>query len=140
MPRTPARPDADLRACRPLGGENDDAVPLATALRFDPATNAIASFANLATPRSLFALGRLADARILITGGIIGQTQSDIAETTETLALDATRREGPVMSNARWLHTATPLMDGRLLIVGASALIACRSDPPRSTSDLAPRW
>ncbi len=101
-----------------VGGENDDAIPLSTVLRFNPASNAITPFANLATPRSLFALGRLGDARILVAGGVKGQSQSDITDTTETLALDATRRNGPDMARARWLHTVTPLVDGRLLIVG----------------------
>lgn len=101
-----------------LGGEDDDAVPLNTVLRFDPASNAITPFANMATPRTRFALGRLADARILATGGVIGQSQSNITDTTETLARDGTRQDGPTMETARWLHTVTPLTDGRLLIVG----------------------
>jgi hypothetical protein len=101
-----------------IGGEDQDGVPLTSVIRFDPATGVIAPFANLATPRSLFALGRLADARVLLVGGVIGQTQSDVASTTETLALDSTRRDGPPMSRARWLHTVTTLSDGRLLIVG----------------------
>ena len=82
------------------------------------ATNLIAPFANLATARSLFALGRLADGRVLLVGGATGQPDSGIANTTETLALDGTRRDGPAMGQGRWLHTVTTLADGRVLIVG----------------------
>jgi len=101
-----------------LGGEDNDALPLTSVLRFNPATNEFGPFASLATPRSSFALGRLADARILITGGVTSQSQSDVTNTTETLSLAAARREGPVMTQARRMHTVTPLIDGRLLIVG----------------------
>ena len=99
-----------------IGGEDQDANPLTSVVRFDPASNVIAPFANLATPRSLFALGRLADARVLLVGGDTGR--DGISNTTETLALDGTRRDGPDMSQPRWLHTVTTLHDGRLLIVG----------------------
>jgi hypothetical protein len=101
-----------------IGGEDQDGIPLTSVIRFDPATGVIGPFANLATPRSLLALGRLADARVLLVGGVMGQSQGDVASTTETLALDSTRRDGPTMSRARWLHTVTTLSDGRLLIVG----------------------
>lgn len=101
-----------------VGGEDANAIPLASVLRFNPASNAITPFANLATPRSSFGLGRLGDERILVAGGVKGQSQIDLADTTETLAPDATRRNGPDLARARWLHTVTPLVDGRLLIVG----------------------
>ena len=101
-----------------IGGEDQDAVPLTSVLRFDPASGAIVPFANLATPRTLFALGRLADARVLLVGGVMGQTQSDITNTTETFAMDRTRRDGPAMNRSRRYHSVTTLFDGRLLIVG----------------------
>lgn len=101
-----------------IGGEDEDAMPLASVLRFDPASGAIAPFANLATARSVLALARLGDARVLVSGGVIRQSQSDITNTTETLALDGARRDGPEMNHARWFHTVTPLMDGRVLILG----------------------
>lgn len=101
-----------------IGGEDQDAVPLTSVLRFDPASGSIAPFAHLATPRTLFALGRLADARVLLVGGVMGQSQGDIANTTETFASDGARRDGPTMSRSRWLHTVTTLIDGRVLIVG----------------------
>lgn len=101
-----------------IGGEDGDATTLTSVVRFDPATGLLAPFASLATPRALLALGQLADARLLLVGGNTGQPDDDVTNTTETLAADATRRDGPVMSRARWLHTATPLVDGRLLILG----------------------
>ena len=101
-----------------IGGEDQDANSLTSVVRFDPATNLIAPFANLATARSLFALDRLADGRVLLVGGATGQPDSGIANTTETLALDGTRRDGPAMGQGRWLHTVTTLADGRVLIVG----------------------
>lgn len=101
-----------------VGGEDSDSVPLTSVLRFDPATGVIAPFANLATPRTFFGLGRLADARVLLVGGVMGQSQGDVANTTESFALDRTRRDGPAMRLSRWHHSVTPLVDGRLLIVG----------------------
>lgn len=101
-----------------IGGEDDQGIPLTSVLRFDPATNRITLFANLATARSFLELGRLADARIIVTGGVVGLSSGDVTNTTETLALDATRRDGPLMSRSRWHHTVTGLSDGRLLIVG----------------------
>jgi len=101
-----------------IGGEDEDSAPLASVLRFDPASGVIAPFVNLATPRSVLALARLGDARVLVSGGVVGQSQSDITNTTETLALDGARRDGPEMNHARWFHTITPLMDGRVLILG----------------------
>jgi hypothetical protein len=101
-----------------VGGEDSDSVPLTSVLRFDPATGVIAPFANLATPRTFFGLGRLSDARVLLVGGVMGPSQGDVANTSESFALDRTRRDGPAMSRSRWHHSVTPLIDGRLLIVG----------------------
>ncbi len=100
------------------GGEDSDSRPLTSVLRFDPATGVIAPFANLATPRTFFGLGRLSDARVLLVGGVMGPSQGDVANTTESFALDRTRRDGPAMSRSRWHHSVTALVDGRLLIVG----------------------
>lgn len=101
-----------------IGGEDLDANPLTSVLRFDPATNLFAPFTSLATARSLFALDRLADGRLLAVGGDTGQPGNRITNTTETLALDGSRRDGPAMAQVRWMHTATTLADGRVLIVG----------------------
>jgi hypothetical protein len=101
-----------------IGGEDLDANPLTSVVRFDPATNFFAPFTSLATARSLFALDRLADGRLILVGGDTGQLGNSITNSTETLALDGTRRDGPAMAQVRWLHTATTLADGRVLIVG----------------------
>ena len=101
-----------------VGGEDLDANPLTSVLRYDPATSLFDAVANLATPRTLFALDRLADGRLLAVGGDTGQPDTSITNTTETLSPDGTRRDGPAMAQVRWLHTATTLADGRVLIIG----------------------
>lgn len=100
-----------------IGGENVDGQPTNSVLRFDPASGAFQPFTSFATPRSHLALGRLVDARILVTGGTPG-IASEGTNTTELMTVEGVRRDGPTMSHGRFLHTVTVLQNGKLLIVG----------------------
>lgn len=127
----PPAPEPDVRARQTahtmqdggvliIGGENNDGQPTNSVLRFDPASGAFQPFTSFATPRSLLALGRLVDARILVTGGTTA-IASEGTNTTELMSLDGVRRDGPPMSQGRFLHTVTALQNGKLLIVGGLA-------------------
>jgi hypothetical protein len=100
-----------------IGGENNDGLPTNSVLRFDPSSGVFQSFQSFATPRSSLALGRLVDARILVTGGTTA-IGSDGTSATELMSLAGARRDGPAMSQSRFLHTVTTLQNGKLLIVG----------------------
>jgi hypothetical protein len=100
-----------------LGGLDADDEPSSAILRFDPGSSTFAPFASMATPRASFGVGRLVDSRLLIAGGLHSIT-SDGTDTTEIVAVDGGRRDGPVMTRARFWHTVTTLQSGKVLIVG----------------------
>lgn len=100
-----------------LGGANADDEPVSSILRFDPASNAFAPFASMATPRVSFGVGRLVDSRLLIAGGL-DSLSNDGSDATEIVMVDGGRRDGPRMTRTRFLHTVTPLRSGKVLVVG----------------------
>jgi hypothetical protein len=100
-----------------LGGSDADDEPVSSILRFDPASSTFAPFASMATPRASFGVGRLVDSRLLIAGGL-DSFSSDGSDATEIVTVDGGRRDGPVMTRTRFLHTVTPLQSGKVLVVG----------------------
>jgi hypothetical protein len=100
-----------------LGGVDMDDRPINSILRFDPSSSAFTSFASMATSRSSFAVGRLVDSQLLISGGTHSLSGAG-TDTTEMVAVDGGRKNGPAMTRTRFLHTVTPLRSGKLLIVG----------------------
>lgn len=71
----------------------------------------------MSTPRASFAVGRLVDLRLLLVGGIHAFVGGG-TDTTEIVAVDGARRDGPAMTAGRFLHTVTALQSGKLLVVG----------------------
>lgn len=100
-----------------LGGANADDEPVSSILRFDPASSAFAPFASMATPRVSFGVARLVDSRLLIAGGTYALAGAG-TDSTEIVAVDGGRRDGPGMTKTRFLHTVTPLQSGKVLVVG----------------------
>jgi len=100
-----------------LGGVNEEDEPISSILRFDPASSTFSPFASMATSRASFAVGRLVDSRLLIAGGTHSFAGAG-TDTTEIVAVDGGRRDGPVMTRTRFLHTATLLLSGKVLVVG----------------------
>lgn len=100
-----------------LGGVNADDEPTGSILRFDPAASTFAPFASMATARVSFDVGRLVDSRLLLVGGLHGMV-GRATDTTEIVSVDGVRRDGPVLSTARFLHSVTPLHNGKVLVVG----------------------
>ncbi len=90
-------------------------VPLASVLEFDPAINTLARRADLETARSLAAAVPL-DGELLLFGG--STTQEASAATAAAYRHSGTPRPLAAMPVGRSFHTATRMVDGRVLILG----------------------
>lgn len=87
---------------------------------YDPAAKAFAPGPEMNFPRRMHVVTQLKDSRFLITGGI-QLRGNDFGATMNTEIYDPTSDTfiaGKTMTDGRWLHTATLLPDGRVLIVG----------------------
>lgn len=87
---------------------------------YDPATSQFTPAADMTVPRRHHVATALNDGRILISGGIqlrgsgFGSSAATEVYNSESGTFTATGR----MARGRWLHTATVLNDGRVLLVG----------------------
>ncbi|MBZ0234250.1 MAG: hypothetical protein K8M05_18110 [Deltaproteobacteria bacterium] len=99
------------------GGTRDDAE------EFDPATSTFAITGDMATPRASHQLVTLPGGRALVTGGYIGLGGAvEIYETAEVYdPVTRTFASVGAMTTSRSSHTATPLVDGRVLVTGGSS-------------------
>ncbi|MEO0422568.1 MAG: kelch repeat-containing protein [Pseudomonadota bacterium] len=94
---------------------------------YDPNTNAWQSIQALGTPRFGHTATRLADGRVLVSGGY-GGVPDTLADTGSALAsaeifdpASETWSDAEPMTTARVNHTAVMLSSGRVLIVGGEA-------------------
>lgn len=101
-----------------VGGEDYDQMPRTGVLRFDPASRTFSNYATLATPRTATVVDRLVDGRLLVAGGVTGIKSTDLTATSELLASNGARSDGPAMNLPRRNHTITRLNSGKLLVVG----------------------
>jgi hypothetical protein len=101
-----------------FGGEDEDANPLTSVVKFDPATSTLSRALDLATARSSADVARLTDGRLLVVGGGTGTYGTDVSATSEIVGLPAQRRDGPTMSASRFMHTVTRLSNGKVLVFG----------------------
>ena len=108
------------------GGEQG---ALDSAELFDPATGTFTATGSLTTGRGVHTATLLADGRVLIVGGIAGEIDlsgsGDSAKPLLTAEVydpaTGTFTETGELTTGRWMHTATPLQDGRVLIVGGTS-------------------
>ncbi|MBM0107378.1 Ig-like domain-containing protein [Steroidobacter sp. S1-65] len=102
-----------------VGGQSNSGV-LASAALYDPATNTWSAADSLATARAWHTATVLQDGRVLIVGGASGTSQSDSPIATAELYDPATDSWSAAASipQARGSHTATRLLDGRVLVAG----------------------
>jgi len=105
-----------------LGGERRDGAlsrtPLASVLRLDPATQALATVGALERPRSLVRSLPGPDGSVLMFGG---EGPVDTATATAGSYRDGTGLALAAMPAARAWHTVNALPDGRVLILGGDA-------------------
>lgn len=101
----------------PPGG--NEITPLASVLRFDPASGAFTQLAPLAAARTWSASVMVPDGRVFLFGG-----QSALPRYTASAeCYDAASGGRPIanLDGERALHTATRLADGSILIAGGEA-------------------
>jgi hypothetical protein len=108
------------------GGYNpvDGGTAFDTAFRsselFVAATSTFAAGPDMTVPRRNHVVTMLKDGRVLVTGGIqLRGTGFGASPNTEFYDPAANQfLQGNLMNTGRWLHTATLLADGRVLLVG----------------------
>ncbi|HET8628644.1 MAG TPA: kelch repeat-containing protein [Thermomicrobiales bacterium] len=107
---------------------------LATAEIYDPARDTWTATGGMALARLRHTATRLADGRILVAGGLAGPP-TDLVATAETEIYDPATGHWAAaapMSVPRSLHTAAPLANGQMLVIGGGgslATMAERYDP-----------
>jgi hypothetical protein len=87
---------------------------------FDPACESFAPAGAMVVARSGYRATRLADSRVLVTGGVetAGAPSAPLASTEIFDPVSETFSPGPAMTQPRQRHTATLLADGRVLVAG----------------------
>lgn len=86
---------------------------------YDPATNTWSSAGGLAEGRFRHTATLLSNGKVLVTGGVSADDQAS-QRTSAELYDPATNQWSPTgsMAVARWLHQATRLPDGRVIVTG----------------------
>jgi UDP-N-acetylglucosamine:LPS N-acetylglucosamine transferase len=102
-----------------VGGSNG--VPLASAEIYNPVAGTFSPTGSLATARGSFTATLLADGRVLVVGGFNYEVGSGILASAEIYdPVGGTFSPTGSLATARNAHTATPLADGTVLVVGGS--------------------
>jgi len=101
-----------------LGGERTGAAeiePLASVLRFDPATDRFTAEPALAIPRTLMASVRVPGDEVVLIGG---QTPGELVSGSAAAWRAGEQRALAPLPGARAWHTANRLPDGRIVVIG----------------------
>ena len=106
-----------------VGGGKPEGPYLATAEVYDPAANEWTQVGSMRLPRILHTATLLSDGRVLVVGGKgepVPDVDSQLRRTAEIWD-PATGEWSPAgsMADGRAEHTATPLGDGRVLVIGS---------------------
>jgi N-acetylneuraminic acid mutarotase len=110
--------------------------PLDSAELYDPATGKWTSAGTLGTARYSHTATLLASGKVIVTGGSVsGNSSSDFLKSAE-LYNPATNSWSIAasMDSARFLHTATLLADGKVLVVGGQDLDSAELYDPIANS------
>jgi WD40 repeat protein len=102
------------------GGTDNLGNALAEAELFDPASGTFSPTGNMQSARSLHEATLLSDGKVLVTGGLVDVGGQVLATAEAELFDPASGSFAPVgsMTNVRYLHTATLLNDGTVLVAG----------------------
>jgi hypothetical protein len=105
-----------------LTGGDEPASPSAEI--YDPTANAWAAAAPMHTPRTLHTATLLANGRVLVAGGVVPKTGHDSTTKAVEIYDPVTDAWTPAaaMPVAVAQHTATLLLDGRVLVAGGTAM------------------
>ncbi len=102
-----------------IAGGSNDTQALSSAELYDPLTGAWSATGSLSAPRNLASAVLLANGKVLITGGLSGN--STLLNTAEAYdPATGTWSATGSFSNARVFHTATLLASGKVMIVGGN--------------------
>jgi hypothetical protein len=104
-----------------LAGGYDDALTTASADLYNPATGTFAATGPMTAARGFFTATRLPDGRVLVAGGTPSSWDQPGPELASTELYDprtGTFSAAGSMATPRDAHTATLLLDGRVLITG----------------------
>ncbi len=101
------------------GGADRTAIPLATAELYNPKTNHWSPAGTMATARVGHTATLLRDGRVLVVGGLSSYHDAATLPTAELYDPKTnTWSSAPPMRVGRALHTATLLLNGRVLVAG----------------------
>ncbi len=118
-----------------IGGSRGESTLSDAIDRFDPATGRVQRIGTLGAGRAAHKATRLADGRILLTGGLFSDTDWRRAELVDERTGQST--PAGAMSVARVDHAALLLTDGRVLVSGG---YASGERAPLGISDSAELW
>ncbi len=110
-----------------IGGEDYDYAPLASIEVFDRATEIFTEASALVTPRTNHTATRLPSGLVLVVGGgrtnsIGGPAGEDVLGSVELFdPVAGSVQAAAALVTARSHHTATLLLDGRVLVVGGAS-------------------
>lgn len=115
-----------------VGGTSGYNTYLSSAEVYDPATNAWSSAGNMSTTRHVHEATRLADGRVLVTGGLNDGAIFASAEIYDPVSNSWS--DAAPMSEARWAHAAVLLPSGKVLVSGGYGIPS--GELPSATSEL----
>jgi subtilisin-like proprotein convertase family protein/N-acetylneuraminic acid mutarotase len=106
-----------------VAGGQDNSGPLTNAELYDPATGTWTVTGSMTTPRGRYSATLLTNGLVLVAGGddeFLAVSNNGVWLSSAELYNPATGKWTPTVSmhNARYLHTATLLPDGKVLVAG----------------------
>ncbi|MBU3979586.1 hypothetical protein KJ980_04315 [Patescibacteria group bacterium] len=102
---------------------SQDSSSLASTELYDPSTNEWSQAADMTTPRLWHTATLLSNGKVLVSGGVNGANNQAVILNTSEIYDPVKNTWTPVistMTDARMLHTATLLPDGRVLAAGGA--------------------